>query len=67
MKINTKITISLTKEQVEHIVIEHLKRHETIKEGTIYARGKITVRNIGYGTGEHSVHEFDGMDVVVSG
>jgi DNA-binding sugar fermentation-stimulating protein len=67
MKIDTKITISLTKEQVEHIVIEHLKQQGTIKGEVSYTRSRVSAQ-VGdyYGHGP-SGYEFSGMEIVVSG
>ncbi len=66
MTITTNTTISLTKEQVELIVIDYLKQQGTIKGEIVSTTSKISVRHGGYGPGEYSVHEFNGMNIVVT-
>ena len=66
MTIKTNTTISLTREQVELIVIEYLKQQGTIKGEVLRTESKIAVRSEGYGPGEYNVREFDGMDIVVT-
>lgn len=67
MKIDTKITISLTKEQVEHIVIEYLKQQGTIKGEVSHTRSRVSAQASDYHDRGPSVYEFSGMDIVVSG
>ena len=69
MKIDTKITISLTltSEQVAHIVIEHLKQQGTIKGEVSYTRSRVSAQASDYYDRGPSGYEFSGMDIVVSG
>jgi hypothetical protein len=64
IKINT--TITLTKEQVELIVIEYLKQQGTITGEVLRTTSEIVVKSEGYGPGEYNVREFNGMDIVIT-
>ena len=67
MKIDTKITISLTKEQVEDIVVEYLRQRGTIKGEVLCARSQVSAKADDYYNSGPSVYEFSGMNIVVSG